>query len=69
MKTASLSDLQLPRKRSLIIKKSTVDQLPTTGVSVEMFPRTDGILDMFPHTSDIHSGVSGHVETCVLLSK
>lgn len=26
-------------------------------------------MDMFPHTGDIHNGVSGHTETCVLLSK
>lgn len=37
--------------------------------SVEMFPYTDVILDIFPHTGDIHNGVSGHVETVVLLSK
>ena len=24
---------------------------------------------MFPHTGDIHNGVSGHVETVVLLSQ
>lgn len=32
-----------------------------------MFPHTDGILDMFPHTGDIHTAVSGHVETVVQL--
>lgn len=26
-------------------------------------------MDMFPHTGDIHNGVSGHVETVVLLSQ
>ena len=36
--------------------------------SVEMFPYTDVILDIFPHTGDIHAGVSGHVETAVVLS-
>lgn len=36
---------------------------------VEMLPHTDGIMDMFPHTGDIHNGVSGHVETVVLLSQ
>ena len=41
---------------------------PTTGISVDMFPRADGILDMFPHTGDIHTVVSGHVETVCLLS-
>ena len=41
----------------------------TTGISVDMFPHTDGILDMFPHTGDIHNGVSGHVETVVLLTR
>lgn len=46
-----------------------VDMFPTTGTFVDMFPYTDGILDMFPHTTDIHSGVSGHVETVALLSK
>ena len=46
-----------------------VDMFPTTGRPVEMFPHTDGILDMFPHTGDIHNGVSGHVESIVLLSK
>ena len=44
-----------------------VDMFPTTSVCVDMFPHTDGILDMFPHTADIHSGVSGHVETVVQL--
>lgn len=53
----------------MIIEKSTFDQFPTTGIAVDMFPHTDGILDMFPHTVDIHSGVSGHVETVCLLSK
>ena len=33
-----------------------------------MFPHTDGILDKFPHTGDIHTAVSGHVETVCLLS-
>ena len=42
---------------------------PTTGVLVDMFPHTDRILDTFPHTHDIHSGVSEHVETVVLLSR
>ena len=42
---------------------------PTTGISVDMFPHTDGILDMFPHTGDIHTAVSGHVETVVLMSR
>lgn len=42
---------------------------PTTGTPVEMFPHTDGILDMFPHTDDIHNGVSGHIETVVLMSR
>ena len=37
--------------------------------SVDMFPTTDVLIDMFPHTADIHSGVSGHVETCCLLTK
>lgn len=46
-----------------------VDMFATTDTPVEMFPHTDGILDMFPHTGDIHNGVSGHVETVVLLSK
>ncbi len=41
---------------------------PTTGISVDMFPHTDGILDIFPHTGDIHTAVSGHVETVALLS-
>lgn len=40
---------------------------PTTGAPVEMFPHTNGILDMFPHTGDIHTAVSGHVETVCLL--
>lgn len=52
----------------MIIRKRTVDMFPTTGISVDMFPHTDGILDMFPHTGDIHSAVSSHVETVVLLS-
>ena len=34
-----------------------------------MFPHTDGNLDMFPHTGDIHTAVSGYVETVVLLSQ
>ncbi len=34
-----------------------------------MFPHTDGNLDMFPHTGDIHTAVSGHVESCVLLER
>lgn len=34
-----------------------------------MLPHTDGIMDMFPHTGDIHNGVSGHVETVVLMGK
>lgn len=34
-----------------------------------MFPYTDVILDIFPHTGDIHAGVSGHVETVVLLGR
>lgn len=42
---------------------------PTTGISVDMFPHTDGILDMFPHTGDIHTAVSGHTETVVLMSR
>ena len=46
-----------------------VDMFPTTGKSVDMFPHTDGILDMFPHTGDIHTAVSGHVESCVLLER
>ena len=45
------------------------DMLPATDTLVEMFPHTDGILDMFPQTGDIHSGVSGHVESVCLLSK
>ena len=46
-----------------------VDMFPTTGKSVDVFPHTDGILDMFPHTGDIHTAVSGHVETVVLMSR
>ena len=46
-----------------------VDMFPTTGKSVDMFPHTDGILDMFPHTGDIHTAVSGHVETVCLMSR
>lgn len=46
-----------------------VDMFATTDTPVEMFPHTDGILDMFPHTGDIHNGVSGHVETVVLMSR
>ena len=46
-----------------------VDMFPTTGVLVDMFPHTDRIFDMFPHTADIHSGVSGHVECVVLMSR
>ena len=34
-----------------------------------MFPHTDGILDMFPHTGDIHTAVSGHVESITLLER
>ena len=34
-----------------------------------MFPHTDEIVEMFPHTGDIHNGVSGYVETIVLLSR
>ena len=34
-----------------------------------MFPHTDGNLDMFPHTGDIHTAVSGHVETVCLLGR
>ena len=56
------------REQSLSGRKHSVDMFPTTGVIVDMFPHTDGILDMFTHTADIHSGVSGHVETLVLLS-
>ena len=42
----------------------------TTGISTDdMFPHTDGILDIFPHTGDIHTAVSGHVETVVLLCR
>ena len=26
-------------------------------------------MDMFPHTGDIHNGVSGHVETVVLIQR
>ena len=37
--------------------------------SVDMFPHTDEILDMFPHMGDIHTSVSWHVETVVLLSR
>ena len=32
-----------------------------------MFLHTVEILDMFPHTGDIHTAVSGHVETVALL--
>ena len=46
-----------------------VDMFATTDTPVEMFPHTDGILDMFPHTGDIHNGVSGHVETVILLTR
>ena len=46
-----------------------VDIFPTTGISVDMFSHTDGILDMFPHTGDIHTAVSVHVETVVLMSR
>ena len=42
---------------------------PTTGISVDMFPHTGRFLDIFPHTGDIHTGVSGHIETVVQLSK
>ena len=34
-----------------------------------MFPLTSKMNDKFPLTQDINSGVSGHVETVVLLSK
>ena len=34
-----------------------------------MFPHTDGNLDMFPHTGDIHTAVSGHVESIALLQR
>ena len=34
-----------------------------------MFPLTSKMNDKFPLTRDINSGVSGHVETVVLLSK
>lgn len=34
-----------------------------------MFPTTGISVDMFPHTVDIHTAVSGHVETVVCLSK
>ena len=33
-----------------------------------MFLQTTKFNDMFPHTGDIHAGVSGHVETAVVLS-
>ena len=52
-----------------IVRTKGVDMFATTDTLVEMFPHTDGIMDMFPHTGDIHNGVSGHVETIVLLSK
>lgn len=43
--------------------------IPDDRQFVDMFPHTDRILDMFPHTDDIHTAVSGHVETVVLLSR
>ena len=52
-----------------IVRTKSVDMFATTDTLVEMFPHTDGILDMFPHTGDIHNGVSGHVESCVLLER
>ena len=52
-----------------IVRTKGVDMFATTDTLVEMFPHTDGIMDMFPHTGDIHNGVSGHVETVVLMSK
>jgi hypothetical protein len=52
-----------------IVRTKGVDMFATTDTLVEMFPHTDGIMEMFPHTGDIHNGVSGHVETIVLLSK
>lgn len=42
---------------------------PTTGLLLDMFPQTGRFLDMFPHTDDIHTAVSRHVETVVLLQK
>ena len=59
---------KLPEGRA-VIKMNAFDMLPATDTLVEMFPHTDGILDMFPQTGDIHSGVSGHVESVCLLSK
>lgn len=46
-----------------------VDMFLTTSISVDMFPHTDRILDIFPHTGDIHTAVSKHVETVVLMSR
>lgn len=53
----------------LIVHTKRDDMFPTTGISIDMFPHTDGILDMFYHMGDIHSGVSGHVESIALLQR
>ena len=43
--------------------------MPTRFGVNEMFPLTSKMNDKFPLTQDINSGVSGHVETVVLLSQ
>ena len=52
-----------------IVRTKGVDMFAATDTLVEMFTNTDGIMDMLPHTGDIHNGVSGHVESCVLLER
>lgn len=54
---------------ALIVRIKRVDMFSTTAAIVDMFPHTDKILDMFPHTGDIHTAVSGHVETVALLTQ
>lgn len=43
--------------------------MPTRFGVNEMFPLTSKMNDKFPLTQDINSGVSGYVETVVLLSR
>ena len=43
--------------------------MPTRFGVNEMFPLTSKMNNKFPLTQDINSGVSGHVETVVLLSQ
>lgn len=49
----------MPDSQALICSR----QLQT----VDMFPHTVEKVDMFLTTTDIHSGVSGHIETVVCL--